>query len=159
VFITLASNFKMGYFEIPCRLCGVSFNIGRVRRQHESQSEGWTATGDGRMVVEGRGQCDVSDGCRLVRKRVNYGLRDIVWGGPSLSLELGFEEDDDDDDNDSDYIDDEQIEDDEYEFETDDDNLVANWAGAVDDVDMENNGDEKKCRTTPKRLIRCHWTA
>ncbi|KAJ4333859.1 hypothetical protein N0V95_009325 [Ascochyta clinopodiicola] len=48
----------MGYSEIACRLCGVSFNMGRRRLRSEPEWMGWENTGDGVRV-----------GCHLGRSR------------------------------------------------------------------------------------------
>lgn len=37
----------MGYSEILCHICGVSFNISRIRTEHEPPSAAWSNTGDG----------------------------------------------------------------------------------------------------------------
>ena len=35
----------MGYFELYCQLCGVSFSIARIRRPDEPESAGWSSNG------------------------------------------------------------------------------------------------------------------
>ena len=40
----------MGYVEIVCQLCGVSFAIGRLRRPDEPQEAAWDYTGSGFVV-------------------------------------------------------------------------------------------------------------
>lgn len=40
----------MGYSEVVCRLCGVSFNIGRRRLRSEPAWTGWRCTGDAKQV-------------------------------------------------------------------------------------------------------------
>ncbi|KAL3418165.1 hypothetical protein PVAG01_09880 [Phlyctema vagabunda] len=64
----------MGYSEVLCRICGVSFNIGRVRRPGDPRSEGWALTGDhgnGRGLVDHNyGDCD-DDLCQVIRRAKN----------------------------------------------------------------------------------------
>ncbi|KAF3005603.1 hypothetical protein E8E13_001920 [Curvularia kusanoi] len=48
--LTVPQQQDMGYSEIACRLCGVSFNIGRRRLRSEPEWMGWENTGDGVRV-------------------------------------------------------------------------------------------------------------
>ncbi|KAL1602680.1 hypothetical protein SLS60_006098 [Paraconiothyrium brasiliense] len=47
----------MGYSEVLCRLCGVTFNIGRRRLRSEPAWMGWQCTGDAKLVG-----CQLGDG-------------------------------------------------------------------------------------------------
>jgi hypothetical protein len=40
--IALIHLIAMGYHEIPCQLCGTSFNIGRIRTHDEPRTSAWT---------------------------------------------------------------------------------------------------------------------
>jgi hypothetical protein len=64
----------MGYSEIVCQICSVSFNISRFRTEHEPASATWRNTGDGvepypatdDFVLEDF-KC-ITDGCYFIRR-------------------------------------------------------------------------------------------
>jgi hypothetical protein len=68
----------MGYSEVVCRICGVSFNIGRIRKADEPPSHGWTKTGDESWIEvnfvqdlkEMNNQCDRIFDCESVERAV-----------------------------------------------------------------------------------------
>jgi len=129
----------IGYEEILCRLCGVSFNIGRIRRPEDPPSEGWTSTGDGKGFVEGQ-LCEEEDGCQLVERRDDFAnpqSRDpVIKSVGNYSF---------DDEEDSDYVDEEEVEDEEYDFESDDD-LVEDSGEASSDERMEGDSHDQHIR-------------
>lgn len=91
----------MGYSEILCHICGVSFNIGRLRAPGEPRTSAWNSSGyrDGQSFIDGGrnswiGECERQAGCML------------VYRGDQLSHKrlAGKEDDDDDDAKDEDYV-------------------------------------------------------
>ncbi|KIN03069.1 hypothetical protein OIDMADRAFT_102868 [Oidiodendron maius Zn] len=51
----------MGYSEAKCRLCGISFNIGRIRKAGEPRSDGWQSTGDSNTKYDEDDEDDEDD--------------------------------------------------------------------------------------------------
>ncbi|KAK2761333.1 hypothetical protein FQN54_001855 [Arachnomyces sp. PD_36] len=57
----------MGYFEVNCQLCGVSFNISRIRTAEEPKSSAWGHGMRSRWVDGGNYYgCQPEDGCTVV---------------------------------------------------------------------------------------------
>ncbi|KAK5102511.1 hypothetical protein LTR70_000367 [Exophiala xenobiotica] len=87
----------MGYSEIYCHICGVSFNIGRVRAPHEPRSAAWDSSGyrDGDSFVDNRGtdECERNSGCMRVYREDR-----------AMEIWKKREEDDDDVVMDADYV-------------------------------------------------------
>jgi len=89
----------MSYLEIPCRLCGVSFNIARLRLPEEPIAEGWYKAPDSKAVDNigfdpscHRKDCELEDGCELILCSQRDNAPDIA--------------DDLDDDEDEDFVED-----------------------------------------------------
>jgi hypothetical protein len=130
----------MGYSEVPCRLCGVSFNIGRIRRPEDPPSEGWRSTGDGKDFVEG----DLGEeekGCQLVERKSDFHERQSREKKRTKSV-TDFHSDDEED---SDYVDEEEVEDEGYEFESDDD-LVEDSGEGSSDEEVEDDSQDRHIR-------------
>lgn len=54
----------MGYVEIDCQLCGVSFSIARIRRPEEEPSQAWTYHGSSYIDVSQHVPiCGTGSGC------------------------------------------------------------------------------------------------
>lgn len=69
----LLYNSIMGYCEVNCTLCGVSFAIARLRRADEPFSAAWAYYGEGFTNEDGTGwECSESDCQRITRDGV-YG--------------------------------------------------------------------------------------
>ena len=58
----------MTYFEYLCQLCGVSFNICRIRRADEPESAAWAYYGSGYIRSEGDADFDGCRDCELVER-------------------------------------------------------------------------------------------
>lgn len=101
----------MNYLEIPCRLCGVSFNIARLRLPEEPIVEGWSKAPDSKAVdYKGfpasfhRKDCKLEDGCELI-------LRSQHDNRPDIADDLDDDEDEDFvEGSDSDTVDEEDLE-------------------------------------------------
>ncbi|ETS74354.1 hypothetical protein PFICI_14220 [Pestalotiopsis fici W106-1] len=87
----------MGYSEIACQICGMSFNIGRLRTPTEPRSAAWNYTGYGnggfprRHSVSSSRACSPSAGCKVV-------VRNPVQA-PDLTIKV-----DEDGEEDGDYM-------------------------------------------------------
>lgn len=55
----------MGYSEIHCQLCGVSFAIARLRRADEAKEAAWDYYGSNFISAEFDGICGESSGCTV----------------------------------------------------------------------------------------------
>ena len=75
----------MNYLEIPCRLCGVSFNIAHLRLPEEPIAEGWSKAPDSKAVDSKgfpvpfhRRDCKLEDGCELILRSQHEDGLDIA---------------------------------------------------------------------------------
>jgi hypothetical protein len=115
----------MGYSEVQCRLCGVVFNIGRLRRIDEPLESGWINTGDWTWFAnasDGPANCTDADGCRYFRRETE----------PTLGPYTEWRAIANDDESDADYVYESSDGDEDYEFESDDD-LVGDEKDTQDD--------------------------
>lgn len=123
----------MGYSEIRCRICGVSFNFSRIRTRGEPQKDAIKSTGDGVYpgFIEETGfssDCVDKAECSLIRR--------IVERRPAFDSEAAEEQsvartastatlskEDGSDDEDSDYVGEahDNVQD-EFEYESGDEN-------------------------------------
>jgi hypothetical protein len=130
----------MGYSEIPCRICGVSFNISRIRTRGERQSEAFRCTGDGKypgfVDTTGDEACVATGGCLITKRIVE---RRAVFSSERENTEA-FLNEDGDDEADSDYVQ-ESADEDEYEYESDDDRHVD--AIESEDIAMDDVGEDR----------------
>jgi hypothetical protein len=140
----------MGYSEVHCRLCGVSFNISRIRKQGDPQSDAFKNTGDGLypgFVDENQGSdCVASDGCSLVRRLVVDTMGQFPSGGEEEQSEQVADDIEsrwrgEEDREDGDYIE-ESSEDENHEYESDDD-LVASDQDEDVVMDDYNSGEHQ----------------
>ncbi|KAK5126435.1 hypothetical protein LTR85_010671 [Meristemomyces frigidus] len=94
----------MGYSEVLCHICGVSFNIGRIRRSDEPRSAAWAGSGgrDDSFVDGGRnshiGECHRDSGCmftirEVVDASIGYTLDKRGKRAASESVDLRWGED------------------------------------------------------------------
>ncbi|CAM1505918.1 Fc.00g115550.m01.CDS01 [Cosmosporella sp. VM-42] len=91
----------MGYYEIPCQICGVSFNINRIRTSNEPRCAAWGHwKGTHYSWVEAAyvppsssSDCDEDTGCQLVY----HGHRDPSASSGALSTHSVEDEDNDPD--------------------------------------------------------------
>ncbi|KAF3015009.1 hypothetical protein E8E14_008347 [Neopestalotiopsis sp. 37M] len=95
----------MGYSEIACQICGVSFNIGRIRTPTEPRSAGWNYNGryPGSYVrrhSESSRFCPPSAGCMVVNRRDRVNHHTEV---PDHAI-ADDDDDGDGDENDNDYV-------------------------------------------------------
>ena len=87
----------MGYCEIKCQLCGVSFAIARLRRADEPPEAAWDYTGSGFVDHQDwwnpDGTCTESSGCKLLKREARFeghgpGKEHIA--GPGCGSGLGY---------------------------------------------------------------------
>jgi hypothetical protein len=154
VVTTLELGVSMGYSEVCCQLCGISFNIGRVRKAGEPLSAGFFRGEQGffpeacfvSKECSVRNRCPREAGCLNVkttrrrkldgRAKVKADVPDtwLVCDGDEVDLDWEYESD----------IDDEPL-----EWQEDCDNSDA--AGAEDsDSDSESSGSDEY---TPKTTV------
>lgn len=123
----------MGYSEVYCHICGISFNVGRIRRPDEPRTAAWTGQGGlpGDTYIEDDDwrsrQCKDS-GCMIANRRPEKPLEERGDGISELDGEdSGFE-----------YVDEEMDETEPYEFDTPPESI----ADEMDiDTDMDMEGD------------------
>jgi len=146
----------MGHSEIHCRLCGVSFNIGRIRTANELRSAAWGPHAGGNdcvgnwetqqrqsILTPGREwwnswrRCQPpggAEGCQLVRRHFDTGYEDLDIGTAVPPVD-GYTEEED-----SDYSDHESQGGNErdlkYEFESDDD-IIEGSDESFDFMDLD----------------------
>ncbi|KAI9744118.1 MAG: hypothetical protein M1818_002270 [Claussenomyces sp. TS43310] len=86
----------MGYVELQCQLCGVSFAIARIRRIEEPLEAAWDYTGSGFIDSAYRSKCPTDSGCQLFNREEG---RDWLEGddapgehiaGPGCTLGGGY---------------------------------------------------------------------
>ncbi|KAI0167625.1 hypothetical protein BJ166DRAFT_520332 [Pestalotiopsis sp. NC0098] len=90
----------MGYSEIACQICGMSFNVGRLRKTTEPRSAGWDSSGYGSSWFNRRHSdssrfCPESAGCMVVR-RMRRGQNEEK-PEDAIADEEGEDEDEDED--------------------------------------------------------------
>jgi hypothetical protein len=128
----------MGYSEVPCRICGVSFNISRIRKRGEPQTDAIRNTGDGSypgFVDAEQSDCAASDGC-LLQKRI-MDMREWLTPGPAAMAAdtEALAKEDGDDEEDEEYILESSDDEEEYEYESDEDLVLADQHDGDDDMD------------------------
>lgn len=144
----------MGYSEVPCRLCGLSFNISRIRTASEPLLSGWSCTGDGRYIVCGSNhdRCKSAD-CYFHHRKGFEGFETPWFGSRAEQAELvdrgfcemlgdeeGYVESEDEDWNEEDGGD-SMDEGDVYEWESDEE--VLDRVDREEDVEMGEDGEEE----------------
>jgi hypothetical protein len=131
--------------ETPCRLCGVVFNVGRIRRKDERTLSGWTAPGrkwhaDPTRPFDPFGSedeedriCKPEDGCYWARRPLYW--RDHYWYSMNSSDTLDDQGKLYVEEEDSDYVDNQSLEYEEYEYESDDELVGQSNADEEEDDD------------------------
>ncbi|KAF2169609.1 hypothetical protein M409DRAFT_52136 [Zasmidium cellare ATCC 36951] len=70
----------MGYSEQLCQICGVSFNIARIRRPDEPRSAAWIYYGSDFVDAEGTIQnCGRKSGCMIVDRDLDEDVLQDPW--------------------------------------------------------------------------------
>lgn len=113
----------MGYSEVYCHICGVSFNIGRIRKPDEPPSSAWDNTGysTGLFVrsptPEASRSCPQEAGCLVVRRDMDeiYARHTGRYENPVDPQELSG-----DDPEDGDFVYESAEDDEPYEYDTPD---------------------------------------
>ncbi|CAK1359021.1 hypothetical protein CB0940_05292 [Cercospora beticola] len=77
----------MGYSEVLCTICGVSFNIGRVRRKDEPKSAAWDCYNAPNSyqeadVPDGFSECGETSGCTYYSRNLDNGCYKSPWHNP-----------------------------------------------------------------------------
>jgi hypothetical protein len=169
----------MDHSEIHCRLCGVSFNIGRIRTAHELRSAAWgphaggndcvgnwetqqqrqSSLTPGREWWNGWRRCQPpggAEGCRLVRRHFGTRYEDLDIGTAVPPVD-GYTEEED-----SDYSDHESQGGDErdlkYEFESDDD-IIEDSDESFDLMDLDSAVEEHENVRVSSGMQRPAWAA
>ena len=80
----------MGYCEILCQLCGVSFAIARLRRADEPEEAGWDYTGSDFVDADAQcdGVCGPGSGCTVADHEGNRAGEHLA--GPRCASESGY---------------------------------------------------------------------
>lgn len=74
----------MGYSEILCTICGVSFNIARIRRKDEPTTAAWNYVNEADSFVEADEpdrfeDCGKNSGCTYYSRELDDGVYKSPW--------------------------------------------------------------------------------
>jgi hypothetical protein len=142
----------MGYSEVYCHICGISFNIGRIRRPDEPRIAGWR--GEGGMRYNSfapnwdyqTAKCRKLGGCQ-VTKRPGSGERDAYLNPRPVWYHDGGFQDEEEHDGEFQLADPEPELDEPYELQTppesEDELEVGSGADVKDEEDEEDNEDKQ----------------
>ncbi|KAF2451018.1 hypothetical protein P171DRAFT_427261 [Karstenula rhodostoma CBS 690.94] len=154
----------MGYSEVLCNICGVSFNIGRIRTPNEPRSAAWSRFGpvpskfhvvdgaDSRYIpyyscVDGGrnswiGECSRDAGCKFTFRKIKDEGAGVVISGRGrrrlIPKDEIIEEDDEEDGDWEPRAEDDDDDDEPLEYASD---LEDDIPGETDDVEMEDAED------------------
>ncbi|CAJ2505972.1 Uu.00g001020.m01.CDS01 [Anthostomella pinea] len=82
----------MGYHEQHCQICGISFNIGRIRRQGEPESAAWQYYHDDFITLGDVEDDPLDEGCSNVPRVPGTTDMDLIEhiAGPNCTCTLGY---------------------------------------------------------------------